>query len=72
MLVREVTRGSGADRAGLEEGDVIVGFDGEPIVTVEDLLARIRASRPGETVEIEYVREGEGRKTTEARLGDRS
>ena len=71
VLVLEVTAGSGADEAGLEEGDVIVGFDGEPIATVEDLLARIRASEPGETVEIEYFREGEGRRETEARLGER-
>ena len=71
VLVLEVTPGSGADEAGLEEGDVIVGFDGEPIATVEDLLARIRASEPGETVEIEYFREDEGRRETEARLGER-
>jgi S1-C subfamily serine protease len=71
VLVLEVTEGSGADEAGLEEGDVIVGFDGQPIATVEDLLARIRASEPGETVEIEYLREDEGRRETEARLGER-
>jgi serine protease DegQ len=71
VLVLQVTAGSGADEAGLEEGDVIVEFDGQPIETVEDLLARIRASEPGETVEIEYLREGEGRQQTEARLGER-
>jgi serine protease DegQ len=71
VLVLEVTPDSGADEAGLEEGDVIVGFDGEPVTTVEDLLARIRASEPGETVRIEYFREGEGRRETEARLGER-
>lgn len=70
VLVVEVTAGSGADEAGLEESDVIVGFDGEPIATVEDLLARIRASEPGETVRIEYLRERD-RRETEARLGER-
>ena len=71
VLVLEVTPGSGADDAGLEEGDVIVAFDGEPIVTVEDLLARIRAGAPGDTVGIAYVREGGERRETEARLGER-
>jgi S1-C subfamily serine protease len=71
VLVIEVTAGSGADEAGLEEGDVIVEFDGQPVATVEDLLARIRASEPGQTVPIDYLREGEGRRETEARLGER-
>ena len=70
VLVLEVTSGSGADRAGLREGDVIVGWKGEPVATVEDLLTKIRASEPGETVEIEYIRNDE-RHTTEARLGER-
>jgi serine protease DegQ len=71
VLVLTVTRGSGADEAGLEEGDVIVALDGEPVATVEDLLARIRASEPGETIRIEYLREGEERREAEARLGER-
>lgn len=31
VFVRSVTRGSSADLAGIEEGDVILAFDGEPI-----------------------------------------
>ena len=45
-------------------------LDGESIATVEDLLGAIRASEPGETVEIEYIRDGEQR-TAEAGLGER-
>jgi S1-C subfamily serine protease len=70
VLVLEVTPGSGADEAGLRESDVIVEFDGEPIATVEDLLHAIRQSDPGQTVEIDYTRNGE-RRTARARLGER-
>ena len=72
VLIIDVTAGSGADDAGLEESDVIVEFNGEQIATVEDLLARIRASEPGETVRIGYVREGDEQRETEARLGERN
>jgi S1-C subfamily serine protease len=71
VLILEVTAGSGADDAGLEESDVVVEFEGEQIATVEDLLAGIRGSEPGQTVRIAYVREGGERRETEARLGDR-
>jgi S1-C subfamily serine protease len=71
VLIIEVTAGSGADEAGLEESDVIVELAGEQIATVEDLLAGIRGSEPGQTVRIAYVREGGERRETEARLGER-
>jgi S1-C subfamily serine protease len=71
VLIIEVTSGSGADEAGVEESDVIVEFDGKQIATVEDLLAGIRAREPGDTVRIGYVREGGERRETEARLGER-
>lgn len=38
--------------------DVIVGVDGEKTTTVEDFLSYIDERRPGETVEIEVLREG--------------
>jgi len=37
VLVNELEPNSPAARAGLEDGDVIVGFDGKPISNVDDL-----------------------------------
>ena len=34
VLVGEVVPGSPADKAGLKQGDVITGFNGEPVVSV--------------------------------------
>lgn len=40
-LVQAVVPGSAAARAGLRAGDVIVGVDGTPLRSVEDLLAAL-------------------------------
>jgi serine protease Do len=57
-LVSQVVPGSPADKAGLEQGDVIVNFDGQKINDSKD-LPRIVASTPvGKTVTVKLVREG--------------
>jgi len=50
---------SPADRAGLEAGDIIVGAAGEEINNSGDLLKVLTEHRAGETVTIEYYREGD-------------
>ncbi|HET9984578.1 MAG TPA: M28 family peptidase [Longimicrobiales bacterium] len=65
-----VTGGSPADQAGLKAGDVIVGI---AEVDVKDLYAMtdaLRAHKPGERVEIRFLRDGREQKT-EAVLGRR-
>ncbi|MET0999983.1 MAG: PDZ domain-containing protein, partial [Marmoricola sp.] len=59
--------GAGAD-AGLKNGDVITKVDDQVIDGSESLVATIRSHRPGEQVEITYVRDGKTRTTT-ASLG---
>jgi len=68
--VVEVLADSPAEEAGIEEGDVIVRFGGEPIRGPIALTRRIRSARPGETVELEIVRDGES-KTLRVELGER-
>jgi len=58
-LVTSVVEGSGAEAGGLEEGDLITRFDGDPIESAADLIARIRATEPGTTATIELVRNGQ-------------
>lgn len=65
-----VTAGSPADRAGLREGDVIVGFDGDDVEDLYALTDALRAHATGDTVEITVLRDGEERTTT-AVLGSR-
>jgi hypothetical protein len=52
--VERVNPGSPAAAAGVPAGAVIVGYDGRMINSDDDLVAAIRASRPGQEVELSY------------------
>lgn len=60
-LVREVGEGSTAGAAGLETGDVVVRVDDTMITGSDSLVATIRSYRPGDTVTLTFVRDGEER-----------
>lgn len=54
-----------AKRAGLRKGDVIVGFDGRDDLPTENAVLEyaVRNKKPGDTVEIVYLRNGRRRTT---------
>lgn len=66
-----VVAGSSAEAAGLQVGDVVIAFDGVPVLNFPDLIAQVRAHVPGETVEVDILRDGEPQ-TVEVTLGVRS
>ena len=68
VLVAGVLDGSPADKAGLEDGDVIVSFDGEDMRSVKDLISAVQDHSPGDKVEIAVMRDGQA-KTITAELG---
>ena len=57
--VENVAPNSPADRAGLRQGDVIVGFDGNPVRSTDDLLNLLDGSAIGRDAELR-VRRGRG------------
>jgi serine protease Do len=59
---------SPARRAGVQEGDVIIAVDGEPIETMSQLMQKVGFRKPGEAVQITLVRAGGERKTVSVRL----
>jgi predicted metalloprotease with PDZ domain len=59
VRVTGVIDDSAAEAAGLERGDVIVGFDGEPVEDVDDLRELVDRLTPGEMVGVDYIRDGE-------------
>jgi len=69
VLLTLVAAGSPAWAAGLQEGDVITGIDGEEITTAEELIRTIHISEIGQKMEITYWR-GDNRYTTEAILAE--
>ena len=71
-LVADVTAGGPAAKAGLQPGDLIVGFDGKPVAD-QRTLPRIVADTPvGKSVTVDYLRGGkkETARVTVAKLED--
>jgi len=54
-----VTEGSAAAKAGLQDGDVIVAFDGKRVADRNQLVVAIRARTVGETVTLTIERNGQ-------------
>jgi S1-C subfamily serine protease len=68
-MIYRVTRGSGADRAGLRGlqrdvlgrvrlGDVILTLDGQPVQSGGDLLLALEGKKAGQTVRVGLLRDG--------------
>ena len=64
IRVLEVVAGGPAQRAGLQVRDLIVSLGGSPVATLSDLQRSLVADRIGRSVEVEYVRFGDLRRTT--------
>ena len=59
VLIYETFAGSAAQEAGLQRGDVILTFDGTPVSGPSALRVLVNDRRPGDTVVIEYERDGQ-------------
>lgn len=57
-LVAGVEKNGPADKGGLEAGDVILKFDGKPVLTSGDLPRIVGATKPGRVVPVEILRKG--------------
>jgi serine protease Do len=62
--VGEVAEGSAADKAGLEEGDIITALDGRTVESASDLRNLLRDYSAGDTAEMTYYRAGESKSVT--------
>ena len=69
-LVAEVQPRGPADHAGVQPGDVIVGFDGNKIGNPEDVAAATLELEPGTKVKLDVLRDGRHR-DIEVTLGTR-
>ncbi len=57
--VTNVADGYPAKKAGIQEGDIIVSLDGEPIKGFNSLASEVRENEPGDKVEIRVLRDGQ-------------
>lgn len=64
VVVLDVVPSSGAARAGVRAGDLIVGINARPIRTVEDLYAELRRHSSGARVDVKIVKGQNERQVT--------
>lgn len=69
--VGSVTAGSGAEAAGMEPGDIVRAVDGRTIDDATELVVAVRSYAPGDTITVEFERDGRTRSATLV-LGDDS
>ncbi|MEM6643476.1 MAG: Do family serine endopeptidase [Bacteroidota bacterium] len=67
VYVSEVVSGGAADRAGMEEGDVIIAIDQKVVNNVAQLQETVAIKRPGDKIDVRFIRNGK-EKVVEATL----
>jgi serine protease Do len=61
VLVQNVQEGGPAAAAGIQQGDVLLSIDDEPLESAGDLQQEIAERSPGDDVTLELLRDGEAR-----------
>jgi S1-C subfamily serine protease len=56
IFIVQVEAGSPAERAGVQSGDILVGFDGQPTAGIDDLLRLLTAERVGVASSVDLLR----------------
>ncbi len=59
----EVNEGGSAQFAGLKAGDIITRLENRPVKNVTELVNSIRLQKPGATIDISYLRQGQAYQT---------
>ncbi|MFW6181349.1 MAG: Do family serine endopeptidase [Spirochaetota bacterium] len=58
IIVADVTPGGPAEQAGLQQGDIIVGYRGDPVENTSELRNRVAGTEPGTRVRVTVLRDG--------------
>ncbi|MFV5686784.1 trypsin-like peptidase domain-containing protein [Flavobacterium sp. GB2R13] len=61
FYISKVTKNSGAEKSGLEKGDIIVKLDDQNVATYADLSGYINTKRPNDKVQVTIIRDGKNR-----------
>ena len=59
VMISAIQTNQPAAKAGLKPGDIITTIDGKPVRDGDDLVANISVRKPGSTVDIGYLRNGQ-------------
>lgn len=69
IYVQRVSIGGAPSKAGIQEGDIIVEFNGKKITTYKSFLTELYSKEPGDTVSVVINRDGR-EKTVDVTLGE--
>jgi len=69
VLINKVVEDGPAEKAGLEDGDVILAFNGKDISNHSDLTKAVRSTSSGDVATIEVMHNGQ-RKTVDVTMGE--
>ncbi len=62
VIIRTVCPDSPGKKAGLTVNDIILSIDGTPVLSSDDFSEKIRARKPGDTLELALIRKGKPNK----------
>lgn len=71
VYVVNVIPGSAADQAGIQRGDVIISFDSEIVMNMEQLIALIKDKSVGDEIEVKIIRNGKEKIVTTVKLKEK-
>jgi serine protease Do len=61
FYINGVTKNSGAEKSGLEKGDIIIKLDNQNVATYADLSGYINTKRPNDKVQVTFIRDGKNK-----------
>jgi serine protease Do len=62
--IQTISKGGGAEKAGLKKGDIITKINDTKIEASDDLSKTVRSHKPGDKVTVTYLRDGKEQKVT--------
>ena len=68
--ISQIFTGSPASEAGLKVGDKIISIDGKGVEELQDVISRIRFSKPGDDLDFKIIRDGK-EVPVEVKIGER-